>query len=406
MLLAAIAIAATGVPQVQDPLDELVRRAAATKRLRAVYEMTLSTQPEPSQLKFEYLAPDRMRLELHSSDGESDMWIVGSMLHLRSDMGGRPVAADIDMVALAASHRAVEARIREVAPALTKDWLEHEVAAYPVFQLKWGRDAGSDSATFEWKLGIERKATSPFGWLETARQKGVSWTPDGELLRAETDGCFTVALAKSGLLHELSGRTAKGTMRFVLREAVFDEDPPADRFVVPPTTEKALAAAGDSLRMQRMMFHGSLRLRLLQGFVSARAAAGSDGAAAASVDQAAALALRESLDFLWAQRFVAMQDRFDASIAEIVQQIVAQRRAGLEPDRIATLREQGLKALTDSLRSQLDRILGEVVTKGGDTPSEVAFAALERAALEALFRERVLDVLLARYEAACDDKLR
>ena len=404
MLLAALALASTGFPQDQDPLDEPTRRAAATTRLRAVYELTLSSQPGTSELAFDYLAPDRMRLEIRNSRGVIDSWIIGTVLSMRSDLGERPVAADLDMAALVDRQRAMEARIREVAPALTADWTDHGGSLQPVFQLKWGHDG--ESATFEWKLGFEGKATSPFGWLETARQKDVTWSRDGDLLRAETDGCFAVALATSGLLHELSGRTAKGSMKLVLRKATFDEDPPADRFVVPPAAKEALAAGGDVSRVQLQAFQAGLRLRLLKGHESARTAAGADAAAMAQVDEAATRALREYFDFVLAQRFVASQERLAGPIADLVQQIVAKQEDGMGDDAIAKLREEGARVLTESLGRQRDRILGDVRTKDGDTPAQAAFIARERAVLEDLYRERVVDVLLARYKAACDEKLR
>ena len=115
ILLAALALAATGFPQDQDPLHEPTRRAAATTRLRAVYELTLSSQPGTSELAFDYLAPDRMRLEIRNSRGVIDSWIIGTVLSMRSDLGERPVAADLD--------RSEERRVgKECMPVCRSRW--------------------------------------------------------------------------------------------------------------------------------------------------------------------------------------------------------------------------------------------------------------------------------------------
>jgi hypothetical protein len=110
MPLAALVAVASALPQAQDPLDALFARAAATKCLRAEFELTRSASPEPVVYTLDYRAPDRMRLETRSEDGVTDMWFVGTALSLRSDQGGVTMAVDVDFAALHLELRDLEAR--------------------------------------------------------------------------------------------------------------------------------------------------------------------------------------------------------------------------------------------------------------------------------------------------------
>jgi hypothetical protein len=84
-LLCSVALATS------DPLAELIERSKTTKSFTAVYEARLSTTPEPSTVRLDYVAPDRVRLERTADGKSSSMWCVAGVLALQSNEGGAPV---------------------------------------------------------------------------------------------------------------------------------------------------------------------------------------------------------------------------------------------------------------------------------------------------------------------------
>jgi outer membrane lipoprotein-sorting protein len=405
MLLATLVAVATAFPQTQDPFVDLVARAAATKRLRAEYELVLGEAAERSVLTLEYLAPDRMRLEQRRADRALDYWIVDGVISLRSTMKGPSRVFQFDCGAFLARWRATEDRARASAPALAAHWQPNS-AAKPVFQLQWGFDAKSNQAIWDFDLGYEADASSPFGWLEIARQKqGVAWTRDGDLLRAETDGRFVIAIAATGMLQELIGRNEKGEVRVAmqLRSATFDEDPPAARFEPPVADEATLRASAEFEREQDRSARSTLRMRTFRAYVAARAAA-ADAAAAAKVDADAKPALRVFLEDALASQ-VEQFLRANAESSRELAQRVARAAAGGSPDQVAALRAKATKAVADGMQEQADRFV-TLDNLPGNHPRAADFHALEQAVVATIYRERVVEVVLADFETACDEALR
>lgn len=412
MLLATLAAVASAFPQAQDPLDALFARAAATKRLRAEFVMTRAASPEPVVYTLDYQAPDRMRLETRSADGVIDMWFVGTVLSLRSGQGGVEQAFDVDFAVLHREMRDVEARARAAAPALVAEWPMSQGKVYPVCQFRWGYDAKTDSGEFRFAVGWHAKPDAPFGWLETARKKAVAWTRDGELLRAETDGRFAVTLAPTGVLQELTGRTGKGAMRFAVRSATFDEDPPADRFVVPAAAaatgdgESAEAASAQRQGMEatfRQSEEFALRSGLWRAWATARKGA-ADAAAATKIDAEAKLAARIVLAPILAPRVAEFLRALTVPTEEMVAQIVAQAGTDRSPENVAELRAKGADTVDAGLQRQLERF-GNLGGRRANAPPP-AHLALEQDVIEGIYRELVVDVAVARYEAAFDKAMR
>lgn len=407
MLFAALVAVASALPQAQDPLDALFARAAATKRLRAEFVLTRSASPEPVVYTLDYMAPDRMRLETRSEDGVTDVWVVGVTMSLRSANAGATWAFDVDLAAIGRDFQALKERARAAAPSLVAGLPQAKDQTYPVCQFQWGYDAKTDSGEFRFALGAHAKPDAPFGWLETARKKGVAWTRDGELLRAETDGRFQVALAPTGLLHEVTGHTGKGEMRFVLRSATFDQDPPADRFVVPAVT----AAEGEAAKAPRQAFEASirqsealaLRAELWRAWAVAKKGA-ADAAAAAKVDAEAKLAARIVLAPILAPRVEDMLRAVVGPTEEMVAQLVAQAGTDRSPENVAELRAKGADTVDAGLQRQLEKF-GNLGGRRANAPPP-AHLALEQDVIEAIYRELVVDVAVARFEAAFDKAMR
>jgi len=374
--------------------------------------MTHGGSTEPVVYTLDDQAPDRMRLETRSEDGVADMWFVGTVLSLRSDQGGVDLAIDVDFAAIHRERSGLEARARAAAPALVAGWPLRKQQTHPVCQFVGGYGAKTDSGEFRFALGVHAKPDAPFGWLETARKKAVAWTRDGELLRAETDGRFAVTLASTDLLQELTGRTGKGAMRFALCSATFDEDPPADRFVVPA----AAAATGDgesaeAVRAQRRgmeaTFRQSEEFALRSGLWRAWATTrkGAAGAAAATkIDAEAKLAARIVLAPILAPRVAEFLRALTVPTEEMVAQIVAQAGTDRSPENVAELRAKGADTVDAGRQRQFQKF-GNLGGRRANAPPP-AHLALEQDVIEAIYRELVADVAIARFEAALDKALR
>lgn len=407
MLLAALVAVATALPQAQDPLDALFARAAATKRLRAEWAMTSGANPEPVVYALDYAAPDRMRLELRTADGVTDMWLLGTVMSHRSTQGGAATAFDVDFAAINAAMRVVEERARAAAPTLAAAWQPTQPRIHPMCDFRWGYDAKTDRGDFRFALSLHSKASMPFGWLDAARMKEAAWTRDGDLLRAETDGRFLVTLTSTGLLQELTGRTSRGSMRFILRSATIDEEPPADRFVVPP----AAAAAVDAARAQRQAIESTfrqaddfaLRAGLWRVHVAVKKAA-ADANAAAKIDAEAKLAARVMLEAILAPRVEETLRAVAVPTEEMVAQLVARAGTDRSPENVAQLRAKGGDTIDEGLQRQFETF-ADLRGERSKAPG-FSYRPLERDVIEAIYSELVVDVAVARYEAAFDKAMR
>lgn len=412
MLTTALVVVAASCPQAQDPLDELFARAAATKRLRAEFVLTRSAKPEPTVYTLDYAAPARMRLTQRDAAEVIDTWVIGATVSQRITAGGQTLSCEIDYAKATEQLRVVEARARVVAPALQSCWKLVKDRTQPICKVEWSYDAEKDAGNFEAGVGVSSLVGSPFGWLATVREKGLVWTRDGELLRSATDGPFAVALAPTGLLQELFARIGDRTLRFELRRATFDEDPPAERFVVPPAVELDGEAA-DEERVWRRSIAAKMRqtdgmvlqVSLFGGWAAAKAAAG-DEATSVRLDEQAKQAARVILEDRLASRVAAYHQAFEEPIADAAKQIAAGATVDGRPEHVAAMRAKSAEALTAALRRRQSEFADGFVAVLGEQAAFAEFRAIELAAIEAIYRERVVDVALARLQAASDEALR
>lgn len=173
----------------------------------------------------------------------------------------------------------------------------------------------------------------------------------------------------------------------------------------------AAAAAVDAARAQRQAIESAfrqaddfaLRAGLWRAHVAVKKAA-ADANAPAKIDAEAKLAARDVLASLLAPRVEDMLRAVAGPTEEIVGQLVVQAGTDRSPENAAELRAKGSDTIDAALRRQLEKF-GNLGGRRADAPPP-AHLALERDVVEAIYRERVVDVAIARFEAAFDKAMR
>lgn len=218
-------------------LDDLIAKSRQVQSFTATFSMTSDDEPAPTTIRCDYEASSGCRVVVGNGDGAVSMWYIDRVLTIRvaptkagdSSGGGH---ARIDL-------REFDAPMNAVVAALKQEFAEPsgEGGTRPAVTMKWAFDAATNEGEFTIWAGELPDDASPFGWLETLRDKRVEPTLDGDTLRFSTDGgrCDVVVAKENGFLREFVGRGVTKTLRIHLESVALDPaggmpklDPPRD----------------------------------------------------------------------------------------------------------------------------------------------------------------------------------
>ena len=243
----AVAICATGTVRAQEPpatpvppaspLDGLIAKSRQVQSFTATFTMSGDDEPARKTIRCDYQASSGCRVVVTSGDGTVSMWCVDRVLTIRltstkKDDSPGTGHARVDM-------RDFDAPMGAVVAALKREFAEPpgEGGTRSAVTMNWSIDAATKEGDFTIRAGELPDDASPFGWLETLRDKRVEPAVDGDTLRFSTDGgrCDVVVAKESGFLREFVGRGATKTLRIHLESVVLDPagempkfDPPRD----------------------------------------------------------------------------------------------------------------------------------------------------------------------------------
>lgn len=402
MLLIAAGVAL--LTQTQDPLDEAMRQAAAVQHFHAEYRLQVGTESTPTVLTIDYVAPSRIRVERRKGETWMRNWCTDGMLAVRTNEGENPVAATVAMGPMLQRVEDLETTVRRTLP----DMPGAVTVPRTICSMSWGIDPRTGKAEFNFGAGIERDAATPFGWLETLRHKGVEVVREGDVLRASTDDSFEVTVAAgSGLLQEIKGRSASGSMSLVLVHADLDTPPAAECFVVPEAPAGAMDESERFAQVLQVTCEQGLRIRLFKTLAGDRGPFAGDAtveAATPVAEQALRTYHAATIDTrLAADRklVVGRAEKFGPRLAESAMQLPEDERT---PAAIATFREKGREELERKLDESGAEFAGRVMPPIGTKrlPHAAAVLQQERAVVEDLYRERVSGPALQAYFDAFD----
>lgn len=404
---AAFSLVVASVPA-QDPIEALLQRAAALPHVSAEYTMSMGASSEPATIAFDYVAPGRMRLLRREGDQSYYMWCIDGVISTHID-GPQTMVGATDVRQIAIDAAALAARVRQILPTLSKAADGGaDAAANASWRMAWGFDEGAGQATFDQGAMAALRPPAPFGWLETLRARRATLSEAGDAWKATTDGRFDIVVdAATGLLRSFHGRGAKGELSIALLRAEFATPPPAERFVVPSKPEGAAEIGDGPGLVVRRIAEEALRTRIYQALAAADGPFAGDAAVRAAGETRAQLALREFCAATMQRAFGQMAAMVQNQNGRVVQRVVAQRDAGRSAEQLAAMRSKVAASIAEALAPEAAKLASRA-----SMPDEVAklpFAAealaAERAVVEALFRERVVDVSVAAFQKACDEAL-
>lgn len=243
----AAMLGAAGVVRAQEPpakqdasaslLDDLIAKSRRIHSFTARFTMQADDEPAPATIRCDYKDSVGCRLVIESSQSTISSWCIDRIvtIHLSDTEGDAPAKksyARIDLRDFDEPQRALRA-------ALASGFSEpiEELSTRSTMSMQWAFDTESNEGDFEICAGHQYGNASPFGWLETLRDKHAEPAVDGDALRYSTDGgrCEVVIAKENGFLREFVGRGDSKVLHVHLESVVLDPtegipevDPPED----------------------------------------------------------------------------------------------------------------------------------------------------------------------------------
>ena len=406
----AVAIGATGTVRSQEPpakhespvspLDDLIAKSRQVQSFTATFTMSGDDEPAPANIRCEYRASSGCRVVIASSESELSAWYVDRVLTMRlapksADDSSKGGHARIDSRDFDAPMDAVFAALEREFAAPTDKWPVRSTVT-----MNWAFDAATDQGDFRIWAGELSGDASPFGWLETLREKRVDPKVDGDTLRFSTDGgrCDVVIDRQNGFLQEFVGRGATKTLRVHLESVVLnaaggipDLEPPRD------------AGGGEDMSPA---WHANFEHNAIAGIRERVYEVISKAAGDEPWSDEFKGKMRRTLRPLddwglhaWIDPWVAETRRW---IPEVAAWIRVGRESGVDPAKVANALEESKAKLIDSLAGGKTKAVRSLIAPTDATFPERAARLLEieREVMAQSFDSTVGDPLMAEFTKA------
>lgn len=382
-----------------DVLEELVRRTAESQHFSAHYALTSTAGAEPAEIRIDYVAPAKVRVDLAKGAKTTAMWCVDGVLAMVTDEGEAPLAGRVDCAQVYAELDGLEAALAKAFPGAPP---RGELGA--AVGMRWAFDEQAQKANYTIEAQISAGSRTPLGWLETLEQKGVTPTVEGEQLRYSTDGHFEIAINKlTGFFERFDGRSPTGEMHLKLAALELSKPPEPARFEIAAGAAGARDISAELRRSVVRVAELGLRRRMYESIAGSQDAAWDDARSAS-----AAALLRAFHERTVPATLAPFLERSVKLCAGVSDRLAELKAKGKSPEEVeaARLKELGfldkqLAELEDGLRSRT------IAPPGAEKLARTeALLALERQVLLAVFDERVRQRVRADFDAAVAAKLR
>ena len=403
-MLPLVATAFVVVAQAPDQLEELVRRSAEVPHFRATFQLTSTVSTSASEIVIDYGGPTRVRVDSGAGEARTSMWSVDGTLAIVVDDAARPMHGRVDCREVYGAFDAVDEQLRREFPdAKPRGELRSAVS------MRWLFDEKVSKSNYVIETTITTGSPSPMGWLDTLVQKGATPVEEGELLKFSTDGHFDLSVSRTtGMLQDFRGRSPKGEMRLVLKSVDFASPPQAERFELPATPAK-----GDDISVElRRSIARAAEMQLRRRMYDVLAAAKGPLDGPESAHGLATLKVRSLC-----RRFhevalapVAALARESATKArgQIVQRLGELRSEGKAPAELAEWSTRQAALLEEQLALFNGTIPARTQPPAGaeGLPNARELSAIEAAVLADLWRDSVVEPLMAECRPAFEEAVR
>jgi hypothetical protein len=396
------ALARAPVPA--ELLDELIARSLNAPSFHASYTLKFKVkegvrvQPPPDgEIRIDFGAPDRVRVENKMGAQSMVMWSVGDTLatHLSANAEGHgAIFGRVDLAALKQRFRGARALLREGFGGAAAVESEHHDG--PSAVLNWSFDERTQRANFE-LVAASSGFDSPLGWLDTLRRKQAVLERDGETLRFATDGgrLRGELSPTDGMLRRLSGQSPNGSFELSLVRVGPLGDDAAALFAPPASVPGAKDTSAELRRNALLGLAEALRTRIYSAVARASEFdAPTQAKAEALLREFHTQHLAESLE-----SWFELAGRRRATVVERLRSFAA---SGRTPEQVEKQRQTELA----NLRGGLDELEGtfsallELSARTRALHRADKLNALERRVFASLFDTQVRKRVVADFEAA------
>ncbi len=375
-----------------DALADLTSRSADLRSFTAVYELTNTVSPGTTQIRIDYVAPARVRVDRTSGDLRATTWCVDGVLAMtgrdeKGDLQGRADSA-LACTELDPIEKALHAAFPKARPPAA-----HAAAV----GMRWSFDNKTQQTNFS--IVPQLALDSPLGWLATLKQKAAVAREDGELLRFETDGAFQIAISKqNGFLQQFAGESPKGEMHVALVSLELNKGVDASRFALPPQIPAARDITPDLTRMVTRDVQDDWRRRLYQVIAGADAPAVWDAAFLAKINSV----IRPFYADIVPKTFAATFEEWNTIRENVTKDLLEMRKAGKSDEEVEQKRQRELGYLNKQLDKKQQSLETGLALPAGttDLPRAKELLALEIQAVSDAYRSKVREPVLAAFETA------
>ncbi|MEO6710337.1 MAG: hypothetical protein ABI054_12830, partial [Planctomycetota bacterium] len=377
-----------------DVLAELTRRSAELHSFTASYALTSTASPGTTEIRVEFAAPARVRVDRTAGKEHSSTWCVDGVLAMNSSDGERSSQGRADSAQVFAELESLEKALQQAFPrAVSRPGLASAVG------MRWEFDASSQRANLSIEPSLVDQGETALGWLKTLKQKGAVAREDQGLLHFETDSAFQIAISPTtGFVQTFSGKSPKGEMNLVLVSLELDKPIDPARFALPSPVPAAKDLTFDLLRAVSRFAEVGLRQRIYDAMAGKDSPSDWDEAFQAK----AASVLQPFYERALPKILESKAGLWNTTRDEVAQRIAAMRASGKSEEEVETLRQRESGYLEKQMRELeqgfLTRLL--IPPTAADLPRAAELLALEKRSLSTAFRLKVSEPMISSFEAA------
>lgn len=403
-MLALAPIVLLAVASAPDELDEVVRRSAEIPHFSATFSLTFSDRDEVSTVGIEVGGPTRVRVEIFADDKRATVWAVDGVFATQMEGCEEPVHVRVDCREIYALFDAVDEQFcREFPEAKPRGDL------CSVASMNWMYDESADKANYQFTTSIGTGAGSAMGWLDTLVQKGATPVVEGELLRFSTDGHFDISVSRAtGMLQEFRGRSPKAEMRMVLKSVDFVAAPPAERFEVPATPAGSEDVSAEFRKTMALLPELEFRKRIYKTLAAASGPLEGPESDRDLVTLKVRSLLRRFHEITLAPVVAQAHERIAEARGQALERLKEWRDRGATPEELSAWIERQATLIEEHLADFDKSIPARTAPPSGtqELPNAEALSAVEAAVLHDLWRDSVVEPLMAECRRAFEEAAR
>ena len=393
MLLCLWLPPATQSPAAADPLGAAQEATAAVRQASLRYALTSTLENASCEIRVDYVAPDRVRIDRTAGGATSSMWLVDGVFAVSSAEGPKPARGRSDSAAVVAELAPAEQALLQAFPNARRRGTKRAAIG-----MNWGFDEESQKVTVALESQLRAADESPFGWITTLRRKAVPAVDEGAVWSFSTDGHCRVTLSKAtGFVQSLDAESPKGKLHMELLELSTEAEVDPARFHLPVAAEGPGDASESLTRVVRRMEEMDLRGRIY-GAIAGDGAAAWDEALRARIDQV----LRAFHGRTIQKAFEPWMERSRTIHTTISERLAKLRAAGNPPEEVEALRQRE----RGYLLKQLDEFEKTLATRLSEPeldsplPRAAELFLREQGVLAEVFRAQVREPALEAYDRA------